>query len=180
MAIEITAAGIDVEKVRPALSPKYTFAAVNTNVMMTPTIKPRTVSSFRVCSLRLMMSFSAWLGSFQIYGRPNFGGPPTRAEDMVDARQGSSRRTPISRDAPTRRNLINFYRRTFAVFDAMLFGAFLAQSRDAQFPNLIVDLAKCRFRKFMRRLHFFLERRHAGEGAIGLIARQCLQNLANV
>src|SRR5205823_1982244 len=49
IAIEITAAGIDVEKVRPALRPKYTFAAVNTNVMMIPTIRPRMVSSFRVC-----------------------------------------------------------------------------------------------------------------------------------
>src|ERR1700745_2066476 len=45
MAIEITAAGIDVEKVRPAFSPKYTFAAVNTSVMMIPMIRPRMVSS---------------------------------------------------------------------------------------------------------------------------------------
>ena len=33
MAIEITAAGIEVENVSPALSPKYTFAAVNTSVI---------------------------------------------------------------------------------------------------------------------------------------------------
>src|SRR2546423_3141887 len=48
IAIEITAAGIDVEKVRPALRPKYTLAAVNTNVMMIPMISPRTVSSLRM------------------------------------------------------------------------------------------------------------------------------------
>src|SRR5215831_1403753 len=45
MAIEMTAAGIDVENVRPALSPKYTFAAVNTSVIMMPMMRPRTVSS---------------------------------------------------------------------------------------------------------------------------------------
>jgi hypothetical protein len=48
--MEITAAGIDVEKVRPALRPKYTLAAVNTSVIRTPIIRPRTVSSLRVCS----------------------------------------------------------------------------------------------------------------------------------
>jgi len=47
IAIEITAAGIDVAKVSPALRPKYTLAAVNTNVMMTPMIIPRMVSSTR-------------------------------------------------------------------------------------------------------------------------------------
>src|SRR5881227_1082258 len=50
IAIEITAAGIDVEKVRPALRPKYTLAAVNTNVIRMPRIRPRRVSSLRVCS----------------------------------------------------------------------------------------------------------------------------------
>src|SRR5436853_4023052 len=48
IAIEITAAGMEVEKVRPALRPKYTLAAVNTNVMMIPMISPRTVSSLRM------------------------------------------------------------------------------------------------------------------------------------
>src|SRR5437588_10031980 len=51
IAIEITAAGIDVEKVRPALRPKYTLAAVNTNVMMIPMIIPRPVSSLRIFAL---------------------------------------------------------------------------------------------------------------------------------
>src|SRR6266446_1727803 len=114
------------------------------------------------------------------YGRPNFGGPPTRAEDMVDARQGSSRRTPISRDASTRRNLINFYRRTFAVFDASLLGALFAQRRDAKFPNFIVDLAKGGFRKFVRRRHRFLELRDARKRAADLFGRQRFQNLANI
>src|SRR3984893_15323441 len=45
MAIEMTAAGIDVEKVSPALSPKNTFAAMNINVISTPRINPRTVNS---------------------------------------------------------------------------------------------------------------------------------------
>src|SRR5438874_13481880 len=48
IAIEITAAGMDVEKVSAALSPAYTFAAVKTNVMMIPMISPRTVSSLRM------------------------------------------------------------------------------------------------------------------------------------
>src|SRR5438045_2416919 len=48
IAIEITAAGIEVEKVRPALRPKYTLAAVKTNVMMIPMISPRPVSSLRM------------------------------------------------------------------------------------------------------------------------------------
>src|SRR6266568_6135820 len=48
IAIEITAAGIDVEKVRPALRPKYTLAAVNTSVMTIPMISPRMVSSARI------------------------------------------------------------------------------------------------------------------------------------
>jgi hypothetical protein len=46
MAIEMTAAGIEVEKVSPALSPKNTFAAVNISVISTPRINPRTVNSF--------------------------------------------------------------------------------------------------------------------------------------
>lgn len=47
IAIEITAAGIEVAKVRPALSPKNTLAAVNTRVMTMPMTRPRTVSSVR-------------------------------------------------------------------------------------------------------------------------------------
>src|SRR5579872_1099427 len=47
-AIEMTAAGIEVEKVNPALSPKNTFAAVNSTVINTPRITPRMVSSFRM------------------------------------------------------------------------------------------------------------------------------------
>ena len=46
--MEITAAGIEVEKVSPALSPKYTFAAVNTSVIRMPMMRPRTVSSLRM------------------------------------------------------------------------------------------------------------------------------------
>src|SRR6266567_4078802 len=53
IAIEITAAGIEVEKVRPALRPKYTLAAVKTNVMMIPMISPRTVSSLRIFAVML-------------------------------------------------------------------------------------------------------------------------------
>src|SRR6266581_4997698 len=48
IAIEITAAGIEVEKVSPALRPKYTLAAVNTSVMKIPMINPRMVSSARI------------------------------------------------------------------------------------------------------------------------------------
>ncbi len=45
-AIEMTAAGIEVENVSPALRPKKTLAAVKTSVITTPRITPRTVSSF--------------------------------------------------------------------------------------------------------------------------------------
>src|SRR5205823_583153 len=45
--------GIEVEKVRPALRPKYTLAAVKTNVMMIPMISPRTVSSLRIFAVML-------------------------------------------------------------------------------------------------------------------------------
>src|SRR4029453_7569275 len=48
MAIEITAAGIEVAKVSPALRPKYTLAAVKTRVMKMPRITPREVSSLRI------------------------------------------------------------------------------------------------------------------------------------
>ena len=44
-AIEMTAAGIEVAKVRPTFRPRYTFAAVNTSVMMPPMMMPRRVSS---------------------------------------------------------------------------------------------------------------------------------------
>src|SRR5438105_12944091 len=53
IAIEITAAGMEVEKVRAALSPAYTLAAVNTNVIMIPMISPRTVSSLRIFAVML-------------------------------------------------------------------------------------------------------------------------------
>ena len=51
MAIEITAAGIEVAKVRPAFRPKNTLAAVNTSVITMPMIRPRTVSSVRGAAL---------------------------------------------------------------------------------------------------------------------------------
>ena len=46
-AIEMTAAGIEVAKVRPALRPKNTLAAVNATVMTTPRTSARRVSSVR-------------------------------------------------------------------------------------------------------------------------------------
>src|SRR3546814_16451228 len=44
-AIDTTAAGIEVAKVRPTLSPRYTFAAVNSMVMRPPSRIARSVSS---------------------------------------------------------------------------------------------------------------------------------------
>ena len=44
-AIEMTAAGIDVANVKPTFRPRYTFAAVNTSVIMPPMMMPRRVSS---------------------------------------------------------------------------------------------------------------------------------------
>src|SRR5579883_2632929 len=52
IAMEMTAAGMDVEKVSPALRPKKTFAAVNTTVIATPRITPRRVSSFAGAVIR--------------------------------------------------------------------------------------------------------------------------------
>jgi hypothetical protein len=75
---------------------------------------------------------------------------------------------------------INLHRRAFAVFDAALLGAFFAERGDPQFPNFVVDLAERGFGKFVRRLHCFLEFRDAAERAISLVARQRVQNLANV
>jgi hypothetical protein len=43
----MTAAGIEVAKVKPALRPKNTFAAVNNSVMTTPSTRLRIVSSVR-------------------------------------------------------------------------------------------------------------------------------------
>ncbi len=58
MAIEITAAGIEVAKVRPALRPKNTLAAVNTSVITTPMIRPRTVNSVRGVALDMGCAFT--------------------------------------------------------------------------------------------------------------------------
>ena len=56
---------------------------------------------------------------------------------------------------------VSFDRRTFAVFDAALLRAFFAEGRDAQVPNLVVDLAKGGFGKFVWRLYLFFEFRDA-------------------
>ena len=44
-AIEMTAAGIEVAKVSPILSPRYRLAAVNSSVSTLPSTIPRSVSS---------------------------------------------------------------------------------------------------------------------------------------
>src|SRR3954462_8759183 len=44
-AVEMSAAGMEVEKVSPAFRPKNTLAAVKTSVISTPRMIPRTVSS---------------------------------------------------------------------------------------------------------------------------------------
>src|SRR6185437_13992663 len=80
IAIEITAAGIDVENVRPAFNPKYTFAAVNTIVMTMPMMTPRIVSS-----RRFGIPLIAFMGAFRyvvprrtpLRGTPNAGLWPT-------------------------------------------------------------------------------------------------------
>lgn len=47
----MTAAGIEVAKVKPTFRPRYTFAAVNTSVIIPPMIMPRSVSSLSDVSL---------------------------------------------------------------------------------------------------------------------------------
>ena len=49
-AIEITAAGIADENVRPTFRPRYTFEAVKITVMTAPRIMPRSVNSGRVAA----------------------------------------------------------------------------------------------------------------------------------
>src|ERR1700694_2309330 len=58
-AIEMTAAGIEVAKVRPTLSPRYTLAAVNSSVMTPPRMTLRTVSSRRLWSFCITHSAAA-------------------------------------------------------------------------------------------------------------------------
>ena len=53
MAIEMTAAGIAEEKVRPTLSPRYTLDAVKITVRTAPSSIPRTVSSGSLSSCRM-------------------------------------------------------------------------------------------------------------------------------
>src|ERR1700742_2390535 len=53
-AMEMTAAGMEVEKVNPALRPKNTLAAVKTSVISTPRTMPRTVSSVGSAGVELM------------------------------------------------------------------------------------------------------------------------------
>ena len=87
IAIEITAAGMEVEKVRPALRPKYTLAAVNTSVMTTPIISPRIVSSAGELSRSCRLAFTMRLAILNHADR-NFA-RPTRAEDSVERPNGS-------------------------------------------------------------------------------------------
>ncbi len=61
MAIEITAAGIEVAKVRPALRPKNTLAAVNTTVITMPMTTPRRVNSTRGDALDIGCALTGWL-----------------------------------------------------------------------------------------------------------------------
>src|SRR2546430_4349445 len=89
--------------------------------------------------------------------------PAMRADDSVERSNGSRTCHPFRSE--------HFHRRKFAVFKAALRGGF-AESRDAQIPNFIVDLAEGSFRKFMRRSELLLESRDAGESAIDLIGRQ--------
>ena len=51
LPLEMTAAGIEVAKVKPTFRPRYTFAAVNTSVIIPPMIMPRSVSSLSDVSL---------------------------------------------------------------------------------------------------------------------------------
>jgi hypothetical protein len=46
--MEMTAAGIDEEKVSPTFKPRYTLEAVKTTVMSAPMIIPRSVNSRRL------------------------------------------------------------------------------------------------------------------------------------
>ena len=62
----ITAAGIEVAKVNPAFRPKYTFAAVNTNVIKTPNTRERSDSSVPASALlgvRLIMGLTSAEGA---------------------------------------------------------------------------------------------------------------------
>src|SRR5688572_18512022 len=60
IAIEITAAGIEEAKVSPTRRPRYTFAAVKTNVRSAPRIRPRIVSSFGLIGQMLHPARDSW------------------------------------------------------------------------------------------------------------------------
>src|SRR5215208_2562143 len=78
MAMEITAAGIDDPKVRPTLSPRYTFAAVKMVVMSAPRTRPRAVSSlgFMGPDVRLRAAFA--LSHHRARGCPGLAGGAAR------------------------------------------------------------------------------------------------------
>ena len=65
-AIEMTAAGIAVANVKPTFRPRYTFAAVNSSVIMPPMMMPRRVSSLSdVC---FVVEGSGFFGPFVLRG----------------------------------------------------------------------------------------------------------------
>src|ERR1700735_2717358 len=68
-AIEITAAGIDVAKVSPTLSPRYTLAAVKPRVINAPRMIARTVSSASPPSLEEFNARSLQV-AHQLFHRP--------------------------------------------------------------------------------------------------------------
>ena len=74
IAIEITAAGIDVAKVNPTLSPRYTLAAVKPRVISPPRMIARSVSSGRPRSLDALNARSLHVT------HPLFDGPAERQQ----------------------------------------------------------------------------------------------------
>src|SRR5713101_8938147 len=101
---------------------------------------------------------------------------PTRAENSVEWQNGSRSVVESGTKAAARPHLVHFNRRVFAVFDAALFSALFTESGDAQVPNLVVDLAKCRLGELVRRRYLFLEAFDTFLCALDLIGRQSPQN----
>src|SRR6266540_6817003 len=137
IAMEITAAGIDVENVRPALRPKYTLAAVNTSVMTAPMIRPRTVSSARV------LSRICWL-AFTLVNKSPRSSARRRERRIVRNRvKGQDACADIR--MPALSGSEHLHGRALDALRNSLLRAFFADNGDAQVPDFIVDLAKCGF-----------------------------------
>ena len=87
---------------------------------------------------------------------------------------------PASRAGTALRKSEHLYRRTLNAVRGRFPGAFLAEDRDTQVPDLVVDLAEGSFGKFVRGRKPLFESCDVFECVIDLISRQRTQNSSHV